>query len=94
MCLHLNGIRVLISLSTGSFPFLDDVTSTWVSDSTSRCEAPGLNLTHGMTMFVTVKWVNNVELASTVSSSPVYISLDKPNINAAVLDIDTITVNS
>jgi len=94
MCLHLNGIRVLICLSSGSFPFLDDVTSTWVSDSTNRCDAPGLNLTHGMTVFVTVKCVNNVELASTVSSSPVHISLDKPYINAAVLDIDPITVNS
>jgi len=53
-----------------------------------------LNLTHGVTVFVTVKCVNKIELASTVSSSPVYISLDKPQAKTAVVDVDPITVTS
>ena len=51
-------------------------------------------LTHGMTVYVTIKCVNNIELASTVSSSPVYISLDKPRANTASLEIDPITVTA
>ena len=73
---------------------MDDVKSSWVSDKMNRCEATGLNMTHGITVFVTVKCVNSIELASTVSSSPVYISLDKPHAHTAVLKIDPITVTS
>jgi len=75
-------------------PYVDDVKSSWVSYSIDRCEATGLNLTHGMTVYVTVKCVNNIELASTVFSSPVYISLDNPQANTASLEIDPITVTS
>jgi len=75
-------------------PYVDDVKSAWVSDSIDRCEATGLNLTHGMTVFVTVKCVNNIELARTVSSSSVYISLDKPQAKTAAIEIDPITVTS
>jgi len=70
---------------------VDDVKSSWVSNNTDRCEATGLSLSHGMTIFVTVKCVNNIELANTVFSTPVYISLDKPQSNTAALDINPIT---
>ena len=78
----------------GSVPYVDDVKSSWVSGEKERCVAKGLNLTHGMTVFVTVKCVNNIELARTVTSSPVYISLDNPQANTAALEIDPITLTS
>jgi len=73
---------------------VDDVKSPWISNNTDRCEATGLNLTHGTTLFAVVKCVNNIELATTVSSLPVYISLDKPQTKTALVNIDPITVTS
>jgi len=86
--------RNLPILFSGSFPYTDDVKSTWVSANIERCKAPGLNLAHGKTVFVTVKCVNNIELANTVTTPPVFISLNKPKAKTAALDIDSITVTS
>jgi len=38
--------------------------------------------------------VNNIDIASTVSSSPVFISLDNNQANTAELEIDPITVTA
>ena len=79
---------------TGCRPFLDDLEKSWVTDTIGSCYSNGLNLTHGMVIYVTVKCVNVVELATAISSDPFYISLEKPITRNAYVEFTPLSMNS
>jgi len=87
-------VQCILIFFSGRLSILDDISETRAAKSTDNCKWTGLNLPHGTSIFVTVKCVNTVELATTVSSSPVYIVLYKPSSTKAVLDIEPISENS
>ncbi|KAH3802480.1 hypothetical protein DPMN_156158 [Dreissena polymorpha] len=67
------------SCRMGSTPLSADKQAEKDSDTSQYCQSDILNLSHGDRVFVTVKCVNKVEIATTSVSRPVIIYLEPPN---------------
>ncbi|XP_052791570.1 uncharacterized protein LOC128225701 [Mya arenaria] len=67
--------------SVGMFPYKANIQDQWYADNQSSCESTLLQLKHGDKVYVNIKCVNNVELATTttVASNTLSINFTKSN---------------
>ncbi|KAL4218491.1 hypothetical protein ACF0H5_023225 [Mactra antiquata] len=71
----------------GSEPGMSNIQSKWEAPTDTSCTSDNLYLNHGQRVFVTVQCVNNVQLSVIMSSTPLVISLQKPIVDSAEVDV-------
>ena len=62
---------------------MEDVTEAWVANDLGSCDSIVMGLEHGVILFVTVKCVNDIELATLEVSKPLQITFDPPTVDQA-----------
>lgn len=65
---------------------ITDIQHTWESQSLVSCSSSDLRLVHGETIYLTVKCVNNVELATEVVAEPLTVSVQPASISKATVE--------
>ncbi|WAR31711.1 hypothetical protein MAR_034253 [Mya arenaria] len=73
--------------SIGMLPNKDNVQDQWYADTLSSCESNLLQLKHGDKVYVNIKCVNNVELATTTTVASNTVSMDFITSNQVTVNI-------